>query len=234
MKNLKNLRNRISIARQAGFTLVEIAIVLVIIGLLLVGVLQGQEMIENGKIKSLVNNLKGVQAAYYTYQDRYQAIPGDDLLASTRFTGADNGSGNGAIAGLFSAVAAPAAAAESNSFWQHTRMAGLLSGSATDAVALPANNNFGGVIGVQSHVTAAGAATYGMVGNVVCASNVPWKVALAVDLQLDDGASGTGKVRAGADATLATAGAANAAVYGPTVPATALLEAGNHTICMKL
>ena len=40
--------------QQAGFTLVEIAIVLVIIGLLLGGVLKGQEMIENGKIKSVI------------------------------------------------------------------------------------------------------------------------------------------------------------------------------------
>jgi prepilin-type N-terminal cleavage/methylation domain-containing protein len=87
-------------ARQGGFTLVEIAIVLVIIGLLLVGVLQGQEMIENGKVKNLANNMKGVSAAYYAYQDRYQAVPGDDVLASTRFTGAVNGGGNGAITGV--------------------------------------------------------------------------------------------------------------------------------------
>ena len=50
------------VARQAGFTLVEIAIVLVIIGLLLVGVLQGQEMIENTKTKSIVNDMKAIQA----------------------------------------------------------------------------------------------------------------------------------------------------------------------------
>jgi prepilin-type N-terminal cleavage/methylation domain-containing protein len=64
-------------ARQGGFTLVEIAIVLVIIGLLLVGVLQGQEMIENGKVKKLVADMKGVSAAYYAYQTairRFQAM----------------------------------------------------------------------------------------------------------------------------------------------------------------
>ncbi|MGE5027724.1 MAG: type II secretion system protein [Betaproteobacteria bacterium] len=221
--------------KQSGFTLVEIAIVLVIIGLLMGGVLKGQEMIENAKIKSVINDLKGVSTAYYSYLDRYKAIPGDDSAASTRFTGAVNGGGNGAITGLYTAVAAPAAAAESNNFWQHTRMAGFVNGSATATVARPRNNVVGGLLGVQSQVTAAGGSTYGMIGPVVCAGSVPWKIAQAVDAQLDDGDSATGNVRAGlaGAANLATA-AATAAVYGPTIPATAALEAGMHTICMKI
>lgn len=222
---MKNIRSRIATARQSGFTLVEIAIVLVIIGLLLVGVLQGQEMIENGKVKNLVNSMKGVQAAYYTYQDRYQAVPGDDLFASTRFTGAQNGGGNGQIAGLFNAApAALAAATESNNFWQHMRATGLLTGTGF----LPAPNNFGGVIGVQGPAT-----TYGMVGNVVCASNIPWRTAISIDAQLDDGDSATGKVRAGLISVPATNAAAQVA-YGTAVPATAAAEAGLHTICMKI
>ncbi|MDP1610044.1 MAG: prepilin-type N-terminal cleavage/methylation domain-containing protein [Sulfuritalea sp.] len=224
---MKNLRNRIATARQSGFTLVEIAIVLVIIGLLLVGVLQGQEMIENGKVKSLVNNMKGVQAAYYTYWDRFQAVPGDDSIANTRFTGAAFGGGNGLIAGAFNAVAVPAVAAESNNFWQHMRASGLLSGTGTN----PAPNNFGGVIGVQSQNALASA--YGMVGNLVCASNVPWRVALAIDAQLDDGNSDTGKLRAGAIGIVVPVVAVSSA-YGPAVAATAAAEAGLHTICMKL
>ena len=63
---------------QSGFTLVEIAIVLVIIGLLLGGVLKGQEMIENARIKSIVNDMNGVSAAYNSYMDRFHAIPGDE------------------------------------------------------------------------------------------------------------------------------------------------------------
>lgn len=65
-------------ARQSGFTLVEIAIVLVIIGLLLGGVLKGQELIENARIKGIVSDMKSVQAAYNGYLDRYKAIPGDE------------------------------------------------------------------------------------------------------------------------------------------------------------
>jgi len=64
---------------QKGFTLVEIAIVLVIIGLLLGGILKGQEMITQAKIKNVIADYSGISAAYHGYQDRYRAIPGDDI-----------------------------------------------------------------------------------------------------------------------------------------------------------
>ena len=69
---------------QQGFTLVEIAIVLVIIGLLLGGILKGQEMITQAKIKNVVADFSGVSAAYYGYQDRYRAIPGDEVKEGRR------------------------------------------------------------------------------------------------------------------------------------------------------
>jgi prepilin-type N-terminal cleavage/methylation domain-containing protein len=74
-------------SKQSGFTLVEIAIVLVIIGLLLGGVLKGQEMITSSKAKSLFADKSAIQAAYNTYNDRFRAIPGDDAAAAGRFTG---------------------------------------------------------------------------------------------------------------------------------------------------
>ena len=86
---------------QRGFTLVEIAIVLVIIGLLLGGILKGQEMITQAKIKNIVADFSGVSAAYYGYQDRYRAIPGDDPNAATRWSGATAGGGNGQVAGKY-------------------------------------------------------------------------------------------------------------------------------------
>lgn len=215
------------INNQKGFTLVEIAIVLVIIGLLLGGVLKGQELVNNAKIKNLINDLRGVTAAYNAYIDRYRAIPGDDNLATTRFTGAVNGGGNGAITGAYNAAVAPAVGNESNNFWQHVRMAGLANGIATATSAPPATNAVGGFIGIQS-------GAYGMTGQVVCAGSVPWGFAQAIDTQIDDGNNVTGTVRAGAAGAVnaAAPAAAPAAVYNNTLapPATP----GLHTLCMQL
>src|SRR6266853_16072 len=69
---------------QRGFTLIEIAIVLVIIGLLIGGVLKGQELIYNQKVKSTYDYYRQYTAAMYGYQDRYKALPGDDAQAATR------------------------------------------------------------------------------------------------------------------------------------------------------
>ena len=69
--------------RQRGFTLVEIAIVLVIVGLLLAGVLKGQELIENSKIKSIAKDMDSMVAAVQSYRDRYQGLPGDSATATT-------------------------------------------------------------------------------------------------------------------------------------------------------
>src|SRR6516164_11396797 len=79
---------RILMRRQAGFTLVEIAIVLVIIGLLLGGVLKGQELIESAKVKNIGQDFRAISIAVLTYQDKYRALPGDDPKATTRWTGA--------------------------------------------------------------------------------------------------------------------------------------------------
>lgn len=64
-------------ATEGGFTLVEIAIVLVIIGLLLGGILKGQELITSARVRNLADQGAAVQAAYYGFVDRYHRIPGD-------------------------------------------------------------------------------------------------------------------------------------------------------------
>jgi prepilin-type N-terminal cleavage/methylation domain-containing protein len=60
-----------------GFTLVELAIVLVIIGIILGAILKGQELINNAKVKRLQNDLRGLEAAIWTFYDRTGRFPGD-------------------------------------------------------------------------------------------------------------------------------------------------------------
>src|SRR5262245_51676737 len=123
--------------RNQGFTLVEIAIVLVIIGLLLGGILKGQEMITQAKIKNVIADFSGISAAYHGYVDRYKKIPGDDPCAggtpsanvcgttTARWTGASKGDGNGVIAGKYNS---PTSTDESRLWWDHLRRAGFVSG----------------------------------------------------------------------------------------------------------
>jgi prepilin-type N-terminal cleavage/methylation domain-containing protein len=69
-------------SQQSGFTLVEIAIVLVIIGLLLGGILKGQELINSAKVKNIANDFRVIPTYIYAYQDKFKALPGDDKLAT--------------------------------------------------------------------------------------------------------------------------------------------------------
>src|SRR5260221_5015682 len=187
---------------EAGFTLVEIAIVLVIIGLLVGGVLKGQEMITQAKIKNIINDFNGVTVAVTSYQDRYRAIPGDGQNATTRWTtqAPASGNGNGIIAGLYSANdtsgtgGAPPAAAESNLFWQHLRIAGFVPGLTTGTGSgTPPPNATGGLIGVESGVV--GTNGLGFTSTIVCSSNIPDKIAIAVDRSEERRVGEEGRVR---------------------------------------
>jgi len=175
-------------ASHAGFTLVEIAIVLVITGLVLGGMLKGQEMITQAKIKNAASDFSGLSAAYYGYQDRYRAIPGDDAQAASRWSGAVSGNGDGLVAGKYNSQTA---SDESRLWWDHLRRAGFVAGSGTQQWLNAAT----GIIGVQNGNGASSTSLGGFSGLVVCSADLPEKIAIAVDTQMDDGLIGTGTVR---------------------------------------
>ncbi len=182
---------------QKGFTLVEIAIVLVIIGLLLGGILKGQEMITQAKIKNVISDFSGISAAYHGYQDRYRALPGDDNRANGRW-GAVDGDGSGVVLGTYNAASA-SPEPESRLWWDHLRRSGFVAGAG------PAQplNAMSGMVGVQTGnganpplpVLGGVAGANGFFGLMLCSANLPDKVAIATDTQMDDGVRTTGSVR---------------------------------------
>lgn len=179
--------------KQSGFTLIEIAIVLVIIGLLLGGILKGQELITQGRIRNVSNDFQSVTAALNLYQDRYRALPGDDPGAEDRWGSnvTTNGNGNGIIDGAYDSTDD---GHESRLFWQHLRLAGLVGGATTDK-SQPANAA-SGITGVQN-------TGLGLNSLIICSNNLPAKIAQAIDSQFDDGDAQKGTVRAVAGTTIA-------------------------------
>lgn len=186
--------------KQLGFTLMEIAIVLVVIGILLGGVLKGQELLTNAKIKRLKNDFNGIVAAYHAYEDRYRAMPGDDSLANNAnrgWTDGTAGNGNGVLANN-DAFAAAAGARENQDFWQHLRYSGLVAGNPAGAVlntggtANP-THSFNGQIGISNVGAGWG---LGLAGIILCAGNLPGKAAQSLDADMDDGLLNSGQIRA--------------------------------------
>ena len=182
--------------RQTGFTLVEIAIVLVIIGLLLGGVLKGQELINSAKVKNFINDFKSVPLFIYGYQDKFKALPGDDAnpvghLGTAATLVAANGTlGNGVIEGNYNSVTGTH---ETVAFWQQVRLANLAAGPTaftTPATDVPTNAD-GGRIGIQSATPITG-----MTGSYfVCSEGIQGKFAKQIDTTMDDGNTATGSVR---------------------------------------
>jgi prepilin-type N-terminal cleavage/methylation domain-containing protein len=202
--------------KQSGFTLVEIAIVLVIIGLLLGGVLKGQSLIESGKAKNAAAIFNAVSSASSGYQDRYRALPGDDSAATAARGGdwvnAVNGTQPGDANGIINATTVTWGAWngwEHVMFWIDLYAAGFLNGNSTarDLTVFP-KSPWGKVDIVGSGIV------YGMANNalVLCMENVPGKAAAMLDNMLDDGNPQTGSFRATL-APLPSAGTPGITVY---------------------
>ena len=187
---------------KRGVTLVEIAIVLVIIGLLLGGVLKGQELINNAKIRAIADRQNSLKVSWFAFIDRFQALPGDYVSAGQYIPGAANGLGTGVLVEKTSPYV-----------FQHLTGAGYLRcpqctenspgvGMAADLMndASAANslqNSYGGVMGIFENTQYAlvGAAVGGLRLQSQSGNLIPSNIVTEVDRKLDDGISNTGDVR---------------------------------------
>ena len=220
-------------SKQSGFTLIEIAIVLVIIGLLLGGVLKGQELINSAKVKNFATDFKSVPLFIYGYQDKFKALPGDDANYSTHIggaataagvtalvvTGAGTTLGNGRLEGSYNSTTLTD---ETIAFWQHVRLANLAAGPTAFATIADAPTNAdGGRIGVQST-----APITGMTGSYfVCSEGIQGKFAKQLDTTMDDGNTAAGSMR--------TAVAVQPWTAALTAVATAsIVDGDTYVVCM--
>ncbi len=183
--------------RERGFTLIEIAIVLVIIGLLLGSVLTGQELIRSARVRNLIAQQDGAKVAFFGFEDRYRAQPGDYAKAGINLNcglfPCLNGDGNGRIeapngANIHEEILA----------WTHLSVAGFLNGNftmANGAVSAPDSSNspanpfgaymqiaYDGLWGKDSNRSTPNARSSVKTGN-----QIPVEMLNEVDRKIDDG-----------------------------------------------
>lgn len=182
-----------------GFTLVELAVVLVIIGLLVGGVLKSQELIVNARIRNLIAQQDGIKATFFSFYDRFRAFPGDYAQATVNIPGISvnsgcgqpgnngNGNGNGQI---------EVSTKEAVLAWEHLSKAGFFSQSYTCAAiesktTTPMNPYniylqliYDGNYGIQS----GGSVRH----NIKTGAQIPVSILSEVDRKIDDGSPYTG------------------------------------------
>jgi len=196
-----------------GFTLIELSIVLVIIGLIIGGIVAGQSLVRQSQITSIMTDIQRYAQAVDSFNQKYGALPGDFATATSYWSTSGNGNGDGQVT-----------VGESFRFWQHLANASLIEGSysgvsgsgglgifdhviGTNAPKSKINNSGYGVtwVGVKSGVTADtnyfdGSYKHAMIFGNYSTNNLPVTAALTTDEMLgfdskyDDGSPSTGKI----------------------------------------
>ncbi len=171
----------------------EIAIVLVIIGLLLGGILKGQELINNAKVRAIADRQNSLKVAWFAFIDRFGALPGDYAQANIYITGATAGDGNGIIENW-----------ESDRVFQNLTSAGYLrcpQCTHTDRVRRPSFagtmiNTYGGMMSIwhdADYYSIRGGASGGTPRLMVhTGPRIPSNIIAEVDRKIDDGSPNSG------------------------------------------
>jgi type II secretory pathway pseudopilin PulG len=190
---------------QPGFTLLELVVLVLIMGLIVAGVLKSQEMITGAKVKRVAGQLDEIRAAYLGFEDRYRALPGDYSSAHlTLNCGAPCPRGNGDR--RIREQEAPAAGSQVREdilTWTHLASSGFLRGGdyrMADGASEPNDGNAPkNPYSVFLQIAFDG--HYGLQGNGILRHNlksgaqIPVQVLAEVDRKVDDGMPYTGSVQ---------------------------------------
>jgi Tfp pilus assembly protein PilE len=193
-----------TLEKQRGFTLLEIVLLMLLVGMILAGVLKSEEMVTSAKVKRVAGQLDEIRGAYLGFEDRYRALPGDYADARTSL---DCGSpcpfGNGD--NRIRSNETPANGSEVHEdllVWTHLVASGFLKGdyrmAAGESASTQANtprNPYSAYIGIAFD------GQYGLSGGGLVRHNLksgpmlPVEVAAELDRKTDDGKPYTGQVQ---------------------------------------
>ena len=201
---------------KRGVTLVEIAIVLVIIGLLLGGILKGQELINNAKVKNMIGYQESLRGAWYAFIDRYEAVPGDWTRASQFLAFNDkaviDGAGDGFInenesplvfthlvaAGFIRCAVCDDGTTGHDNAGEWTNTNNPLGADSTPNPENSPTNSYGGVVAIFHDVGYYHGRNAAQLQAQLMAHSgprIPSNLARDVDNKIDDGYANTGDVR---------------------------------------
>lgn len=224
----KSRRNAYRTSKQAGVTLVELSIVIIIMGLIVGGVVQGQTLIDNARLQSIMREVEQFKTPAFAFEDKYQSLPGDMYSAeSEEIFAVEGGNGNGVIGDLYDNIYQPISdntdsARENRAYWNHLTVSGVLTSSLRsfpgDEIDNIDNMRFG-VMFPRSRLQGAGYTSFRYTANegTPTERTAYWlrlhrsatgdaigaltpEQAMTLDRKFDDGMANNGSIRAGEDA----------------------------------
>ena len=224
-------RRRLIPNRYSGFTLIEVATVLMIIGLMLGGVLKSEGVTETSTVHQLENDFRNLALYINEYQAEFHALPGDDPTIGSANSHLANAvscsapsigkcmTGNSIIDGRWNDTTS---ASESFLVWQHLRLAGYVAGNADITSAdYPAKNIAGGNLGVTNQ---AASPIAGLKGNyIICSDGIAGKFVKQIDIALDDGNTAAGSMMASVHGT---------AIDGTAIATNSIVDNELYLVCI--
>jgi prepilin-type N-terminal cleavage/methylation domain-containing protein len=193
--------------KESGFTLVELSLVILIIGLLISSIFAGQSLIRNAQLKAVMSEIRSIETAINSFRDRHGSLPGDFDKADNNFQcpgpnalvpAGCNGDNNGNIDYISTTGYEPARV------WQHLALANIISGNflggvtVDDMMRSKISNGFYSVFTTPS-------AQFGRMGTIIVLGAYTGTAdsynalltpqdARHIDLKIDDGIANKGQV----------------------------------------